>query len=76
MDSNTIIELAMAQIRQHLQRHPQAADTLEGVHSWWLASQEPPAITEMALQQLQANGEVEVLKIGSRVLWRARRVAD
>ncbi|WP_348944273.1 hypothetical protein ABHF33_12560 [Chitinibacter sp. FCG-7] len=76
MDSNAMITLAMNQIRLHLQRHPQAADTLEGVHSWWLASQEPAAITEMALQQLLANGEVETLKIGSRVLWRARRVAD
>ncbi|WP_157669646.1 hypothetical protein [Chitinibacter sp. GC72] len=66
----------MGQIRQHLQRHPQAADTLEGVHSWWLASQEPPAITEMALRQLQANGEVEALNICPRLLWRARRVLD
>lgn len=53
-----------AQIRQYLDAHPAAADTLDGIMFWWLPSP-PGAYTvervEHALRVLAAAGIVEKL---------------
>ncbi|WP_371324952.1 hypothetical protein VX159_05350 [Dechloromonas sp. ZY10] len=69
------IEKAAQQIRAYLAARPQAADTLEGIHRWWIDWQdqdreESPAVTLAALEQLAAGGELEKLNLGGRNLWR------
>lgn len=71
------VRLAKQQIQAVLARSPEAADTVEGIHGWWLASPEPRphwTATEEALQQLQREGVVESVTLeDGRVVWRAKR---
>jgi hypothetical protein len=61
--SNTeqeVIKVAQ-QIQRYLRDHPLAADSLEGVVSWWLGSVQrsrQPEVVREALQQLEAQGVV------------------
>jgi hypothetical protein len=55
------IERISEEIRMYLRRHPNAADTLEGIVKWWLAQmrfEEAATIVEKALERLIASGEV------------------
>ncbi|GAA5784792.1 hypothetical protein GCM10007860_17180 [Chitiniphilus shinanonensis] len=66
----------MKAIRDYLRTRPDSADTVEGIHEWWIrwpGEPEPLAVTREALERLQAAGEVERRLIGKRELWRARR---
>lgn len=68
-----IIEQVARQIRAYLAARPQAADTLEGIHCWWIdwqGREESPEVTLAALEKLAAGGELEQLRLGSRTLWR------
>lgn len=63
-------------IRDFLAARPDAADTLEGIHRWWIQwpdLPESPVITEIALERLQAQGEVEFFRVGNNVVWRRSR---
>lgn len=54
-----------AQIRHYLEAHPAAADTLDGIVSWWLPYQrdcQTVENVERALDALAAAGVVEKLK--------------
>ncbi len=54
-----------AQIQQYLEAHPAAADTLDGIVSWWLPYQRDRQTVENvehALDALAAAGVVEKLK--------------
>lgn len=69
---------AEAAIRAHLARQPSAADTLEGIHQWWIDWQgqmESMELTAQALERLKAAGVVECMSVGRRVIWRAARRA-
>lgn len=71
-----LIEFAKDAIRRFLVLRPDAADTLEGIHRWWIdwpGQPESQVVTEVALEQLHAEGVVEPLRIGHNVLWRRRR---
>ncbi|TJZ75495.1 hypothetical protein [Chitiniphilus eburneus] len=71
-----LIETAMKAIRDYLRTRPDAADTVEGIHEWWITwpgEAEPLTITRAALERLEAGGELERRRIGKRELWRARR---
>ncbi|GGX38651.1 hypothetical protein [Undibacterium squillarum] len=68
-----LIDFAMGEIRRFLQARPDSADTLEGIHRWWIRwpdIAESPIVTAAALQRLEEQGFLEQKKIGSRVLWR------
>lgn len=68
-----VIERAVQQIRTYLAQRPQAADTLEGVHRWWIDWQdceEAPAVTLAALERLAAGGELAAFAVGRQTLWR------
>jgi hypothetical protein len=72
------IDFVEAAIRAHVAQQPSAADTLEGIHQWWIDWQGMPGaieLTERALERLKAAGVVECVQMGRRVLWRAARAA-
>ena len=46
-------------IHRYVKTYPDAADTIEGIHGWWLGpplSEEPEAYVEAAVAILVANG--------------------
>lgn len=76
MHEHNMIDYAISAIRRFLQERPDSADTLEGIHSWWIRwpeLEESSMVTQTALERLQAGGEVEQIKLGSRVIWRRRK---
>ena len=71
-----LIEFAKDAIRRFLAMRPDAADTLEGIHRWWIdwpGHPESQVVTEVALEQLHDEGVIEPLRIGHSVVWRRRR---
>lgn len=63
-DQGEAAELA-AQIRQYLEAHPAAADTLDGIVSWWLpcpGKAYRAESLEHALELLAAAGVVETIR--------------
>lgn len=74
-----LIQFAMTAIVLHLKSHPGSADTLEGVHQWWVVwpdIQESIFVTAEALHRLQEANLVEVRSVGERELWRLPREAS
>jgi hypothetical protein len=69
------IRHAMRQIRHVLRGKPAAADTVQGIHAWWIEWSEPGphwSTTEQALERLQAEGVVECVTLeDGRKVWRA-----
>ena len=45
-------------IERYLTRHPEAADSVEGISAWWLSSQHGTDAVLAALVQLEARGIV------------------
>jgi hypothetical protein len=69
------VDFAVQSIRHYLVRAPHSADTVSGIHAWWIDWPEPAppqAITLKALQRLEADGLVERASIGNSELWRRR----
>jgi hypothetical protein len=78
MHDSLLAEVETA-IRDYLRERPGSADTLEGIHRWWIRWPERPesqAVTEIALERLEAEGLVERFRVGSNVVWRRRRTPD
>jgi plasmid stabilization system protein ParE len=46
------------EIERYLARHPEAADSVEGISGWWLSSQHGKDAVLAALVQLEARGIV------------------
>ncbi len=58
MDAAQVQQVADS-LRRYLQAHPQAGDTVAGVHRWWVqwpGTKAPLAVTQAALEALQAAG--------------------
>lgn len=73
---NELIEYIKTSIQKLLVERPESADTLDGIHRWWIQWPEVPEsidITRVALEQLELEGIVEALTIGGRQIWRKRR---
>jgi hypothetical protein len=63
-------------IASYLAAHPASADTLEGIHQWWLGPMgldHPPVVTACALELLEMERVVECVAVGPRRVWRLRR---
>jgi hypothetical protein len=74
MHDSLLAEVETA-IREYLRERPDSADTLEGIHRWWIRwpdRPESPALTEIALERLEAEGLVERFRVGHNVVWRRR----
>ena len=75
MDDKLILATATA-IQNYLDSRPDAADTVEGIHQWWIqwpGIPEPITVTMAALEHLEAIGFLERLQTGNRQFWRRRR---
>ncbi len=74
-DANSVRETAEC-ILSYLEEHPQAADTVRGVWSWWLRKQAPrvsEAVVAEALEGLVARGYlVSQTAPGGEVLFKRR----
>lgn len=76
MTEENTIEYAVSAIRAFLHERPDCADTLQGIHRWWIrwpGLEESTAITQSALDRLNSAGELEQLKVGSSIIWRRKR---
>jgi hypothetical protein len=75
MDDNRV-QFAVKAIQDYLTTHPESADTIEGVHQWWIqwpAIPESIATTATALTQLEHAALIERRRIGNREIWRLPR---
>lgn len=70
------IEAICTAIMRYLGIRPQSADTVEGIHRWWIDwhdDEAPIDLTDAALQLLLERGEMEQTHIAGRAIWRLRR---
>lgn len=77
MDSQTVV--VAAAILAYVQRRPESADTVEGIHNWWIdwhGRIESPQVTEQALEHLEKQQLMEKVSVGNRLLWRRPRQVD
>ncbi len=77
MDEQLVV-FAENAIRVYLAERPDSADTVEGIHCWWLlwpGLPESPVVTQIALERLESSGEVESVCVGNQLLWRRPRVS-
>lgn len=75
MDEQLVV-FAENAIRVYLAQRPDSADTLEGVHRWWIrwpGLAESAVVTQIALERLVAAGEIESFNVGNQILWRRPR---
>jgi hypothetical protein len=74
MDSEDNQAEALAdEIQRYLLGHPDAADTVEGIRTWWLARQrlkESLILKQRALDLLEYRGVIAKRKIGPRTVYR------
>jgi len=57
--ADELFDAVCEMLRDHLRRHPHAADTAYGIERWWLgdaATALPPGMLERALERLVAEG--------------------
>lgn len=71
------IQFAMSSIHHYIEVRPYAADTVEGVHHFWIdwPAQTLPHIncTFVALTELESEGFLERFQVANKELWRRRR---
>lgn len=74
--SDRVLRFPMSEITRKVQVNPEAADTLEGIHLYWIAWESYPEaieVTQAALACLESQGVMEQFRIANRVLWRRAR---
>ena len=72
MDTSEL-EFARTAILAYLHRRPDSADTVEGIHSYWIswpAAAPALSITEAALQSLRHEGQMMSMDIHRQQIWR------
>lgn len=73
---NDFLNFAKKQIAEYVSARPDSADTVEGIHQWWIkwpGTAESMAITQAALEQLEQAGIMQRVRVHSREIWRLRR---
>lgn len=74
-----LLEFAVDAICSHLEKNPASADTVEGIHQWWIrwpGFPESIEVTAAALEQLEQTGFLQRLHAGKREIWRRPRDPD
>ena len=73
-------ELAVRLLRAYWQTHPNAADTVEGIYTWWLhgGTDHAPDLSAVmrALTHMAAQQEVMAVNVDQRLVWRLRAALD
>lgn len=70
------VDFAKDQIIIHITKEPNAADTVEGIHYYWIdwgGLPESIFITQASLNCLKDHGVMESFKLGNNILWRKAR---
>ncbi|KYG61241.1 hypothetical protein AZI85_09885 [Bdellovibrio bacteriovorus] len=70
------VDFAKDQIIIHITKEPNAADTVEGIHYYWIdwgGLPESIVITQASLNCLKDHGVMESFKLGNNILWRKAR---
>lgn len=70
------VSLIAKAVSRHLEMYPSSADTLEGIHLWWIDSDSLGASlsdTYQALRLLEKQQLIEHFDLGGRELWRKIR---
>jgi len=65
-------EVLSQQILDHLEKHPEAGDTLEGIATWWLEQQRIEQIVDevsAALEFLVKKGVVQTYRSRSGIIF-------
>ena len=73
IDDAGVIRAIADKIARYLERHPEAADSAEGIQRWWLdpdTRAERIANIERALQYLEASGLVKKSVVGGKAIYR------
>ena len=78
VSNQTEVNAVAARIRLYLSDHPNAADTVEGVATWWLsgnASRDWINTVQRAIEQLAESGEIttKTLADGTVIVERSDR---
>ncbi|MBC3933876.1 hypothetical protein H8K47_00755 [Undibacterium sp. CY7W] len=66
----------LAAILEYVRIRPNACDTTEGIHNWWIdwkGEIESTILTQRALEHLEANGDMQRVTLGGRTLWRLNK---
>jgi len=74
--TDELIQFAEKSITAYLAASPGSADTIEGIHRWWIHWSGPEplfTVTEAALSNLQQAEKITQVQIGNRQLWRLPR---
>ena len=72
-DESGEVESIAAEIERYLARHPNAADSADGIHRWWLPtrlSEKPLESVKAALEELVDRGVMSKTMLdGGRVIY-------
>jgi len=75
-DDDAAVQVIAGEIARYLERHPDAADSAEGIRHWWITRQrfeETLAATQSALDYLERRGIVAKKRIGEQTVYRLRQ---
>lgn len=73
MTCEALVQFAADAIMRYLLSHHESADTVEGIHEWWIewpAASESIFITYTALVELESSGAIERRLVSNREIWR------
>ncbi len=77
--NDEVIRHVAVRIARYLAEFPAAADTVEGVHRFWIDAHdacESLEITLAALESLLAQDAIARVAVGNRTLWRLPRRSE
>lgn len=76
MSMEDLLRFVKDEIAHYVDARPESADTLEGIHQWWIqwpGAAESMSVTLAALEQLERDGLMQGVRLGNRDIWRRRR---
>ncbi len=77
--NENLVQFAADAIEIYLNAHPDSADTIEGIHQWWILWPDHAplmVVTAAALAQLEQANRIERRRIGNLEIWRLPRPAQ